>query len=349
MTRVFLNKIVTSVPEHDIHKTFLDYVPHLLNNAHDRKLLRMLAHKAQIEHRYSVLHPHPEAAGFDANDFYTLGHFASTKERMVKYKDHAFPLACKACDQLNLNDITHIILTTCTGFYAPGLDQEIIHHYRLNPSVERTIIGFMGCQAAINALKMAQHIVRSKPSAHVLIVNLELCTLHLQETDDIDKILSFLIFADGCAASIVSADPTGAEIRSFYSGIIPDSNKQITWDIGDSGFDMHLAREVPASIAKNIAPYLPEILGEVQKDDIHNWAIHPGGRAILDAVRLGLSLQEDDLVISRNVLKNFGNMSSATIMFVLKDILEKKRSSGLGCALAFGPGMTAESMLFDVL
>jgi predicted naringenin-chalcone synthase len=297
-----------------------------------------------------VLTPHPKATQFDANDFYRPKDFPATKERMAFYKATAFPLACKALDRLDIqackNDITHIVVTTCTGFYAPGLDQDIIRHYGLNNTVERTIVGFMGCQASINAMKLSHHIVRSDPAATVLILNLELCTLHLQEADDIDQIMSFLIFADGCAASIVSAKPVGIEMLSFYSGIMPDSHEEITWHVGDTGFDMILAREVPATISANIANYLPGILNGNAKEDIAHWAVHPGGRAILDSVRTGLSLSEKSLQSSREVLRQYGNMSSATLMFVLKDIMEKDASHGVGVALAFGPGLTAESMLF---
>jgi predicted naringenin-chalcone synthase len=196
-------------------------------------------------------------------------------------------------------------------------------------------------------MKLSHHIVRSNPDACVLILNLELCTLHLQEADDIDQIMSFLIFADGCAASIVSAKPVGIEMLSFYSGIMPHSQSQITWHVGDTGFDMILAREVPATISAGIADYLPGILGGNAKENIVHWAVHPGGRAILDAVRAGLALSEDDLQSSREILRQYGNMSSATLMFVLQDIMAKKHAAGIGVALAFGPGLTAESMLFQ--
>ncbi len=352
MTQVYLNKIATAVPVHDVHDTFVAYAPNLLSAERDRKMFRILAQRAQIEHRFSVLAPHPCATQFDDNNFYRPGDFPSTQERMAFYKRQAFPLAQRALDSLDVtahrDDITHVIVTTCTGFYAPGLDQDIIRHYGLKPSVERTIVGFMGCQAAINAMKLSYHIVRSQPDAVVLIVNLELCTLHLQEADDIDQIISFLIFADGCAASIVSAKPVGLQMLSFHSGIMPDSASHITWHVGDTGFDMVLAREVPSTITNGIANYLPAILDGRDKTDISHWAVHPGGRAILDAVRSGLAIDEAMLVSSRKILQQYGNMSSATLMFVLEDIMEKE-IAGLGCALAFGPGLTAESMLFQAI
>jgi predicted naringenin-chalcone synthase len=266
------------------------------------------------------------------------------------YRQQAFPLVRKALDGLPLGElkdkITHLIVTTCTGFYAPGIDLEIINHYGLNPAVERTVIGFMGCYAGMNALKLARHIVRSHPEAQVLILNIELCTLHLQETDDLEQILSFLIFADGCAASLVSARSAGIELQSFHAAVMPDSGNQITWAIGGNGFDMHLSGEVPATIAKGLPDALAAILAGGSAGDFSHWAIHPGGRSVLDAVRDGAGLEEGALAVSRKVLRDFGNMSSASIMFVLKEFLQQ--GPGRGCAMAFGPGLTVESMLFQV-
>ena len=230
--------------------------------------------------------------------------------------------------------------------YAPGLDHDIIRHYGLNPAVERTIVGFMGCQAAMNAMKLAYHAVRSDPAARVLLVNLELCTLHLQELDDIDQIMSFLIFADGCAASLISADPVGVEILGFHAAIMPESREHITWHIGDTGFDMVLAREVPATISTGIADYVRTVPNIPDQEAIRHWAVHPGGRAILDAVRHGLGLSAEALATSSEILRNHGNMSSATVMFVLKAMLTKGIDDSLGLAMAFGPGLSAEGMLF---
>lgn len=345
--KAYLNDISLAVPEHDIHQKFVDFVPSLLQDPRHRKLFSRMVERCQINHRYSCVNPDV------ANDqrwsgLYTSNSFPSTDKRMKSYQENAFSLAQKALDPLLLKrgeEITHLIITTCTGFYAPGIDHEIINHYGLSPSIERTVIGFMGCYAGMNALKSARHVVRSDKNAKVLVVNLELCTLHLQETDDLEKILSFLIFADGCSASIISADPVGIELQSFYSTVVPESADQITWAIGESGFDMRLAGEVPATIAARLPEILPHILQENSVSDIDHWAIHPGGRTILDAVRAGLGIEEDSLRHSRKVLRNFGNMSSATIMFVLKSIMEQK-IPGRGCGMAFGPGLTVESMLF---
>jgi predicted naringenin-chalcone synthase len=249
-------------------------------------------------------------------------------------------------DAVERSRITHVIVTTCTGLSAPGLDLELIDRCGLNPSVERTVIGFMGCYAGISALKMARHIVRSEPEARVLTLSLELCTLHLQETGDLEQVLSFLVFGDGAAASLVTADPTGIALDRFRAVLVPETHGLITWHIRELGFDMFLSGQVPAAIGNGLKPLAGEILAGQNPEEIDLWAVHPGGRSVLDAVEGGFGLAPDALAASRKVLDNNGNMSSATVMFVLKDLLENGKKGGRGCAMAFGPGLTAETMLF---
>ena len=351
MVGAYINRIATAVPDNDVHKKFVEFAPSLLKDERERILLQRMADKAQIEHRYSFLKPHPENKGFDADGFYKPGAFPDTQTRMQFYERHALSLATRTLDQLNFvehrDSITHLIVTTCTGFYAPGIDLQLIKHYGLRASVERTVIGFMGCNAGLNALKLSRHIVRSEPAAKVAILNLELCTLHLQETDRLDQLLSFLIFADGCSASLVSATPVGIELQDFTSTIMPDSADQITWHIGGLGFDMVLMGGVPSTIARGLPSNLRKILCGQKPEDIHHWAVHPGGRSILDAVQKSIELPQEMLRQSRDVLRRFGNMSSATVMFVLKEMLAPGTRAGRGCAMAFGPGITAESMIFQ--
>lgn len=344
MASAYLNAIATAVPDFDIHHQFIRYCPTLLPDERSRQLFRRMAARAQIDHRYSFLRPHANESSLDADDFYDRHDFPSTQRRMALYEKHAFPLARRALDQLDLTGTTHLIMTSCTGFYAPGVDHQIIHHYGLSPGVERTSVGFMGCYAALNALKLARHIVRSERSARVLVINLELCTLHLQP-GNLEEMLSFLIFADGCAASLVSAQPCGMELQGFRSTVIPETEEEISWRIGELGFDMHLSGQVPSSIAASLPSQLDGLLDGYTHRDIVHWAIHPGGRSVLDAVREGAQLEEEQLQASRSVLRHFGNMSSATIMFVLQEIMASKRS-GPGCAMAFGPGLSVESLRF---
>jgi predicted naringenin-chalcone synthase len=306
-----------------------------------------------IEHRYSFLQPIGTEDGNwrDADDLYATGNFPGTARRMKAYEKFAPQLAVCALNKLNLSAeererVTHVIVTSCTGLYAPGLDYDIVNHLGLNPSVERTMIGFMGCYAAINALKSAHHIVRSEPESVVLILNLELCTLHLQETHELEQMLSYLLFADGCAACLVSGNPVGLGMDSFLALRIPETSHLITWTIREMGFDMHLSGQVPTEIAKAMKAVGSQITLGKDPLAVDLWAVHPGGRTVLDAVEKGLGLREDSLRPSRDVLARFGNMSSATVMFVLQSILREAQAGQRGCAMSFGPGVTAETMLF---
>jgi predicted naringenin-chalcone synthase len=227
------------------------------------------------------------------------------------------------------------------------MDLELIARCGLNPGIERTIIGFMGCYAAINAMKQARHIVRSEPEARVLIVNIELCTLHLRETDDLEKLLSFCLWGDGCAASLVSAEPVGFALDRFHAIVAADSRELMTWTVRDDGFDMVLSGKVPSAIHGALDGGINAILGNKSVEAVDLWAVHPGGRSVLDAVERALHLDPSKLEPSREVLREKGNMSSATVMFVLARMLEDGgKPDRLGCAMAFGPGLTAETMMF---
>ena len=208
MSEVFINRIATAVPPHDVHEPFLRFGQLMLKDDSRRvALFDRMADRSGIAHRYSFVEPDPGGAVVDTEGFYRPGNFPDTAARMRKFEACAPGLAVEAVEKLldgeDRSRITHVIITSCTGFYAPGLDLALVERCRLPSSVERTMVGFMGCYAT-NALKLARHIVRSQPDARVLAVNLELCTLHLHETADMEEILSFLLFADGCAAAMVS-------------------------------------------------------------------------------------------------------------------------------------------------
>jgi predicted naringenin-chalcone synthase len=351
----YLNRIATAVPGHDVHEPFVEFAQTLLTDRRSQLLFRRMAERSQIEHRFSTVEPRPLSSnsGLDTDDFYVRGAFPSTAQRMQRFEQKAPGLALEAAGGLNLSDedkdaVTHVIVTTCTGFSAPGLDLQIVEGLGLKPSTERTIVGFMGCYAAISALKLARHIVRSQPEAKVLVVSLELCTLHLQETSDLEQVLTFLVFGDGCAAALVSSEPTGLELESFHAELVPAAADQITWTIRDLGFDMFLSGHVPGSIRHALGESQDRILRGAGAEAFDLWAIHPGGRTVLDAVEAAFSLPPKAMAASREVLRRFGNMSSATVLFVLKALLDDPQPKGArGCAMAFGPGLTAETMLFS--
>jgi alpha-pyrone synthase len=353
MTTAFINRISTAVPPHDVHRAFVAFAESILPDGTVRNLFRRMARMSAIEHRYSFLQPLTTEDGSwkDAQGLYVQGDFPRTARRMEAFEHFAPGLAQCALNKLALtederNGISHVIVTSCTGLYAPGLDYDIVNHLQLSPSVERTMIGFMGCYAAINALKSAHHIIRSEPGSRVLILNLELCTLHLQETLDLEEMLSFLLFADGCAACLVSAEPKGLAIESFLALRIPDTSSLITWRIRELGFDMQLSGQVPAEIGRAMKEVGSHITRGRDPREMELWAVHPGGRTVLDAVEKGLGLPAEALTYSRNTLAQFGNMSSATVMFVLDQILRNAHPGQSGCAMSFGPGVTAETMLF---
>lgn len=341
-----INRIGTAVPAHDIHAPFVAFAATLLADDRSRSVFSRMAERAGITHRYSTLQAGNIATGeVDATGFYRRGHFPGTAARMALYETRAIELALAAVRDLGpLPEITHVIVASCTGFTAPGLDLQLADRLNLRRDVERVLIGFMGCSAAVPALRAARHIVRSDPAARVLVVNLELCTLHLQETDNIETVLSFLLFGDGASAALVTADPHGIALGDFQSLIVPNSENFITWRIGDQGFDMHLSGRVPGRIAGFLRDAPPDLIEATQAIDL--WAVHAGGRTVLDAVELGLHLDPRLLQTSRSVLNDFGNMSSATVMFVLQRMLADSTLGDRGFAMAFGPGMVAETFSF---
>ena len=353
MTTAYLNRIATAVPPNDVHRAFLKFATTQLSG--DRRkasVFERLVDKGGIEHRFSFIEPKngTNTDELDVDGVYTRGQFPSTAERMRLFEKFAPLLAADAVDKLDLGEdrsrITHLVITSCTGFSAPGVDLEIIERCGLSSTVERTMIGFMGCYAAVNALKVSRHIVRSEPKAKVLVISLELCTFHMKETEDLQQMLSFMLFADGCSASIVSSEATGVALDSFHAVLAPETQDLITWSIREQGFDMMLSGKVPLAIHDALTLRSDEILKGVKPAEIDLWAVHPGGRSVLDAVERALNLPAHALAASREVLRTFGNMSSATVMFVLEALLKGGPKQKSGCAMAFGPGLVAETMLF---
>jgi alpha-pyrone synthase len=341
-----IHAIGTAVPDYDIHQMFIGWAADRLEGR-DRALFLRMAGRSGIEHRFTVL-PRPSREGrlTDPGGFYG-GRMPSTSQRMVSYAREAPELALQAVEDLgqraSLEGITHLVVASCTGFVAPGIDQIIARRLGLDGSVERTLVGFMGCYAAVAALRVAHHIARSDPEARVLVITIELCSLHLQDTPDIGSLLAQLQFADGAAAAIVSSRPEGLAIDRFFAATLPESDELIQWTIGDEGFVMQLSGEVPGRIAHALET--PEmrraILGNRDAADMPSWAVHAGGRSILDAVEHGLGLGAAALGASRETLRRFGNMSSSTLMFGLAGMMAEPAAID-GIAVAFGPGLAAE-------
>ncbi len=356
-----INRIGTALPPNDVHEAFVEFVGKLITERRDQLIFRRLVGRAAIDHRWSFVTPVKDPDGFtvDAEGFYRPGAFPTTSRRMARFAATAPGLAEQAIAGLGMSAtelarITHLVVASCTGMVAPGIDQILVQRLGLNPSVERTHVGFMGCYAAVNSLRLAHHFVRSDSASRVLVVNLELCSLHFQQTGNIESLLAMLLFGDGCSAALVSADAHGVALTDFRAATIADSAEAITWGVGDQGFDMVLSGQVPIILQRALAgPAGVDLLHGRSPSDFGVWAVHGGGRAILDAVETGLGLGGDALHRSREVLRECGNMSSATLMFVMQrlmaDIGTNVPRGAPGFAVAFGPGLAAESFRFETV
>jgi predicted naringenin-chalcone synthase len=332
----------------------------------DKRKLRFLYNNAGIRSRYSVVPDYglslPDWQFFPKGE--NLEPFPSIELRMEWYRKHAAPVSIDAinnclADSYSSKDITHLITVSCTGMSAPGLDLQIMEQMELARTIYRTSVNFMGCYAAIHALKMANDICIASPKAKVMIVCTELCTLHFQRDPGIDSVASSLLFGDGSAAVLVTgdADPIkGLKLDHFYSEIIPRGKKDMTWEISSSGFLMTLSGYIPELIEQDFEPLVNRALEGTGHtvDSMENWCIHPGGKRILESVSKCLKLQKDDLKHSYQTMQDYGNMSSPTILFVLKEILQHMRTKSAGDAgvarqpvfgAAFGPGLTMETFV----
>ena len=349
--RACINAIGTAVPDHEAHRAFIAWAEGRIGDERKRLLFRRMAERSGIERRWSVLAPAGMgASAIDHGGFYAQS-MPPTSLRMERYAKFAPDLAMQAIgrleQQVSLHGISHIVVASCTGFVAPGIDQIIAERLGLR-NAERTLVGFMGCYAAVIALRTARHIVRSEPSARVLVVTVELTTLHLQEVAEVESLLMMLQFGDGAAAALVTSGGEGLAIERQFSHNLDESSDLIRWTIGDTGFEMHLSGQVPGRIqtALRDEAVRRSILGPDVPAAIGNWAVHAGGRSILDAVQNGFDLGDEALAVSRSVLARFGNMSSSTLMFTLADMLARD-CAGSGVALAFGPGLAAEGFRFE--
>ncbi|MDB6116644.1 MAG: putative naringenin-chalcone synthase [Verrucomicrobiaceae bacterium] len=273
-------------------------------------------------------------------------------------RELAVKLARKTLDHaegFTAQDITHIVFVSCTGFVNPGPDYHIIRELGLSNHVQRYTLGFMGCYAAFPGLRMAAQFCEADPKAVVLVMCLELCTLHLQIDERADSLLANSLFADGAAAAIVSArKPVPGRpafvVRDFNTSLVTSGEQDMAWTIGNEGFNMVLSSYSPDIIGSNIKQMLSDSLRAkgMSLEDIQEWAVHPGGRAILDRVEESLGLAPDALNASREILRGYGNMSSATVLFVLKELLESADTErALTGAMAFGPGLTVETAVFE--
>jgi len=328
-------------------------------NEKERRVLRYLYHQSGITSRYSVLNDYSHKP--NEWTFYppteNLEPFPSLEQRMKKFNQEAAALSVRAirnCLQKpsDLAKITHLITVTCTGLSAPGLDLQLIELLDMPRNIFRTSVNFMGCYAAIHALKLADSICKADTAARVLIVCTELCTLHFQQEPTTDNITSSLLFGDGSAAVLVTGDEdrsTGFPLQGFYGEVMPKGKQDMSWELSSTGFTMTLSGYVPALIEEDFEKLVNRALTKhgISRDNITHWSVHPGGKKILEAIEKSLSLPKEKLDASYRILSDYGNMSSPTILFVLKEILctldKRKKQTVFGAA--FGPGLTMETFL----
>jgi len=286
----------------------------------------------------------------------------STGNRMQYYVAEIGNLARQACEQavgdanISLNQITHLVTVSCTGFFSPGFDIELIHALPLGLGTLRTHVGFMGCHGGMNGLRVAKSFVEADPNATVLLCAAEACSLHFQYGWSTNKLVANSLFADGAAAAVISNSPASQQAKtgrwallSSSSFIVPDSLDSMLWQIGDNGFEMQLSNRVPPLIEQWLPDWLDSWLQQLGLDrtKICSWAVHPGGPRILDSVEACLKLDSSYMAPARQILASCGNMSSPTIFFIL-DSLRANGKSGLCVMLGFGPGLTIEAALIDL-
>ena len=326
-------------------------------------LVRRIQRRSQVQTRGSVLLTGDAKKAIHQRLPFYGADSPSTAERMEAYRLHASLLALKACQralaesQISAGEITHLITISCTGFHAPGVDYDLIDQLELSPNVQRTHVGFMGCHAALNGLRVAHAFVKADPKAVVLLCAVELCSVHLQYGWNPEHVVANTLFADGAAAVVATHSETSnpkstsgkVALEASGSTVIPKTHDLMHWQIGDQGFSMGLSPKVPEAIATTLQPWLCEWLHVHGTDlnSIQHWAIHPGGPRILQACADSLSLKENQLAHSRHILSHYGNMSSTTILFVLEH-MKQHGCYGPCVALAFGPGLCAEVALITL-
>lgn len=366
MANVYLYSTGTAVPENKLNQSD---ILHMMEERYqldrkDRLALRQVYHYSGIDYRHSVLTEISEpGSNFDllakAN-----GDGSTIDMRMGLFEEHALALAMQAAencqDQLTNFDkssITHLVSFSCTGMYAPGLDIQLVNKLNLDSSVERTCINFMGCYAAFNALKNAFHIVRSQPDSVVLLSGVELCSLHFQNSTVLQQMVANALFSDGAASVILAGEDADVatqqqplRISDFHADLKDAGKDEMVWRIGEHGFNLTLSPYVSDLVEDGIGTLVQRLLSakEINKEDIDRFAIHPGGKKILEATERALDLSPEANDLSYEVLRNYGNMSSVTVLFILEKLMNQKAEPGQQIlSSAFGPGLTMEAMLFE--
>lgn len=356
-----LISIGTAVPPHSLsQKEMIPLMQKIYGlDAIEARKLAFMYRQSDIDTRYTVLadykQPDEKHWNFISSD--QDEPLPNLDERMKIYNREALPLSVLSIndclkDKISPKEITHLITVSCTGMSAPGLDLQIAEAMDMKPELFRTSVNFMGCYGAVHALKLAKLICDSTPNANVLIVATEFCSIHFQKDYTPDSASSTILFSDGSAAVLVSnviRSEKKLQLTNFYSKVAYRGKKDMAWELSHRGFIITLSSYIPDLIEQDIAALVE---GATQHSglsikDITHWCIHPGGKKILSAIQKQLQLSDDDMLFSKSILSRYGNMSSPTVLFVLKEILDNleddKPANIFGTA--FGPGLTMETFL----
>ena len=354
--------IATGVPQYKHQQTEIFKFADTIYSADetDSRKLKFLYRHSGIDTRYSVM---PDYTLSNDRQFYStskcLEPFPDLEKRIQWFADNATTLSVKTIrncidGKIESNQITHLITVSCTGMSAPGMDLEIMESMDLSPNIFRTSVNFMGCYAAIHALKIADAFCNNDVNANVVIVCTELCTLHFQKENSIDNITSTLLFGDGCAAVLVKnnkAPEKGLQVKNFFSDVAFKGKKDMSWQLSSKGFLMTLTGYVPDLVKEDFDILLNKALknANIKKEAISHWCIHPGGKKILEAIEQSTGLKKEALQYSYDILKDYGNMSSPTVLFVLHKIFQElqnnQQSKATIFGAAFGPGLTMETFI----
>ncbi len=326
------------------------------------KKIAFLNRKTKINARNYCI---PDISSEEKELFIDNNYKPSIENRMAIYKEKVTPLAVSAIDKLlNDNDfdkknISHLITVSCTGLTTPGIEFYISKALSLEHT-EKLSINFLGCYASFKAIKAANNICLADPNARVLIVSVELCCLHFYPSSVGEDIIANLLFADGAAAALVCGDNVPIErspnasnkqvlaITKTGSAFIPNTENLMTWDISSSAFRMYLSGDVVNAIKNNIENALKRFL-KTEEISFDIWAVHPGGIKIVEAVQAALNLPLEKVQTSIDILRDFGNMSSATILFILEKQLSEIRAQKEDKTLlsvGFGPGLNVEMITY---
>ncbi len=347
------------------HKTsaveIVEWAGRVYGQSDQLRKFRFIVARSGIENRFSVV---PDFREQSPNGLFSLnGKFENprTSDRMTVFQNEIIELAKGASEKtiasagIDPTEVTHLIAVSCTGLGAPGLEVGLGEALGLGQSTERLAVNFMGCYAAFPALRMGHYICSTDPSAKVLICCAETCTLHFRKTDFSDDLLTTALFGDGAASVLMTADGSNDPVRMEWLGhssVLVHAPDEMSWKVGDFGFEMNLTQEVPAFIEKHISGVYDALLQKTGRDKVDYFAVHPGGKNILEGFARALELTDEEMAPSFNVLRRYGNMSSPTVLFVLEDIrrafMESDKDRALVFAAAFGPGLTIEAAILEM-